>query len=314
MSSKRSLINIYHRYLINIVPSISIRNVSNTDNINISFHHSFIYIIHRRCIMNAPPPELDIRSGFLNVAYLGTPDTLDSSRFPFQRSVYHEHAVVLIGHFRNESEYERWLHRTEEIRSRYESLKDCIDDNDISYEDNNSPLREQWLPLIDSFIQAFGKEMVPQDIRWTINNIQAYLDVTLTSFPPFLPCNLTPTLRGIDHTFVQIFGCMPFVIYWNHRSKIFEHYSEGDEKVYSQSISHLRHCVRNGTIRSVEIRNPIVIHGEYFHTLELNIDNVTCEPYLLLCQQAGEDGPAFTPYFFFDQEERDFIYHYLHLS
>jgi hypothetical protein len=261
--------------------------------------------------MDDHPPQFDISSGLLNAVYLGTPDTLDSSQFPLRRAVFHGHEVVLIGHFRDEHDYERWLRRAEEIRLVSARLRDLKEEGDITYDEYERRLRDDWLSFIDLFITDFGKEMMPQDIRWAVHNIQANMNIDLVSFPPFLPCNITPTLRGIDLTLAGIIKHMPSVIYWNHRSKIFEFYTSRDNKVYRKAMMHLKQCFVRGIIRSIDKRNPIVVEGRRLHTLQINIENVQCHPYLLLRQRAGDDGPAFTPYFFCREETRDRVFEYL---
>ncbi len=76
------------------------------------------------------------------------------------------------------TEYMCVKHTIAEMNETYEA-------NPISLATYCNQIRNTWIPLVYAFIQKWNKEMVIQDVRIALNNVEEELGLIRTSWPPF---------------------------------------------------------------------------------------------------------------------------------
>ena len=93
------------------------------------------------------------------------------------------------GHFMmtpvySEDEYRNYMILVMRIKNTIAELREDCDENRISKDEFRLRLGKTWLPLTKSFIKEFGKEMVPFDVRFAINDVETEgLGLSATEWP-----------------------------------------------------------------------------------------------------------------------------------
>lgn len=55
-------------------------------------------------------------------------------------------------------------------------------DGFITKDEHARKMKEEWCPLVYSFIDTYGKLMVSEDIRWALNDVEKNVALTKTSW------------------------------------------------------------------------------------------------------------------------------------
>ena len=88
--------------------------------------------------------------------------------------------------FENQAEADRYHHDTQyEIRDQVEAINNAWLRHNINDEERFNQFKNHLLPKVATFIEKWGKEMVPEDIRVAVTDIESNVGVAITIWPPW---------------------------------------------------------------------------------------------------------------------------------
>ena len=74
--------------------------------------------------------------------------------------------------FKSMGEWNEYKNKTTEIKTMLAKAKELRKMSIIAEEGFKTTIADVWYPLTLKFVMVYGKEMVPFDIRWEINDIE----------------------------------------------------------------------------------------------------------------------------------------------
>jgi len=88
--------------------------------------------------------------------------------------------------FENQAEADQYHHDTQnEIRNQAEAINHAWRRHNINDEERNNQFKNHLLPKVATFIEKWGKEMVPEDIRVAVTDIEGNVGVAITIWRPW---------------------------------------------------------------------------------------------------------------------------------
>ena len=72
------------------------------------------------------------------------------------------------------------------IKSLIADINDAHQDGHIRLREKRRRLREDWIPMIDSFVETWGLHMVPYDIRQAVSDVRQHLSLDAVAWPAIL--------------------------------------------------------------------------------------------------------------------------------
>jgi hypothetical protein len=122
---------------------------------------------------------------------------------------------------------------------------------------------------------------------------------------------LALSLEVLEHKIEAYINDGAFMIYWNHRMRIFDYFLESDEIHIRHEIMNLTEQTKKGTILRFKKGGVVDIKGVQLYPLEFEFKDMDCPAYFLVTKRGLTDEMAMTPYFFRSEEERDKIYRFI---
>ena len=72
------------------------------------------------------------------------------------------------------------------IKSLIADINDAHQAHQIRLREKRRRLREEWIPLVDSFVETWGLHMVPYDIRQSVSDVREHLSLDAVAWPAIL--------------------------------------------------------------------------------------------------------------------------------
>ena len=92
--------------------------------------------------------------------------------------------AMMMTPFSSREEWDEYKNMTGEIKNMIAHANKLRDMSIITEQGLKTRIATIWYPLTVKFIKRFGKEMVPFDIRWAINDVETYVfESTPTGWP-----------------------------------------------------------------------------------------------------------------------------------
>ena len=144
-----------------------------------------VYALNDKTASNVSSPTMSIPSIKNGMAYyLG----VKAVRSNYQNDVIlinGKHYISYI-QFENKEEAVQYYHDTQiEIRNQVEAINNAWHRHNINDEERDNQFKNHLLPKVATFIEKWGKEMVPEDIRVAVTDIESNVGVAITIWPPW---------------------------------------------------------------------------------------------------------------------------------
>ena len=115
------------------------------------------------------------------IQYLGTKSRRENPSISHSTLLHTYGQGMVMAEFSTDEEVRAWTGGIMSIKGRIESIN-------ASYEGaaHRGALSNVWIPMTADFINTYGPELVPVDIRAAINDVGKHLDMATLDWPPVL--------------------------------------------------------------------------------------------------------------------------------
>ena len=90
--------------------------------------------------------------------------------------------VWYCAHFATHDERDVYQAGNSRIKDEIAAINYSHRDGCITKEEHAGKMKEEWCPLVYSFIDTYGKLMVSEDIRWALNDVEKNVGLPTTSW------------------------------------------------------------------------------------------------------------------------------------
>lgn len=116
------------------------------------------------------------------IFWIGAPNRVDTREYP--------KVVMLVvgpqkylGHFRDANEFNTFWKEYMNIKYR---MSDIMDDKTTTTDERDLRVKNNWCPMVRKFVQKWGPEFLPGDVRHSFNDVEVnLLKVRATVWPVF---------------------------------------------------------------------------------------------------------------------------------
>ena len=115
------------------------------------------------------------------IQYLGTKSRRENPSISNSTLLHTYGQGMVMAEFSTDEEVHAWTGAIMSIKGRIESIN-------ASHEGaaRRGALSNVWIPMTADFINTYGPELVPVDIRAAINDVRKHLDMAILDWPPVL--------------------------------------------------------------------------------------------------------------------------------
>ena len=114
------------------------------------------------------------------------------------------------------------------------------------------------------------------------------------------------SLDELERSLASAIRLGALVIYWHHGLSQFRHMNkDNNNTMWREEMKLLRSHWRKKRITSTTAGSPISIDGVTLYSMEVDMKDLECYAYFLLCRRGELDDANKTPYFFRNESTRN---------